>query len=182
MHFRRLAAMLMGAWLAGSVLVMLFTSRNLETVSEVIDRPAKEAIDTSIKLQSSDWRLMLNYHASEVNRWITSNWEIAELCLGVAVFLAVFFSPGGKHSVLLLCVMMIAITVFLHWFMTPQIERIGRSVQFVGPGVVSVARDRLRSLETGYWTGLMVKLILGLLTALLLLGRGRRRHRESDVD
>lgn len=184
MHFRRLAALMLGAWLGGSLIVTSFTSQNMRVVDEIIRTPAREAVDVMVKVQESEMRIMLAYHASEGNRWLVRNWEIAQLVLGVVLLVALLFSVGGNKYPIVLSVLMLSTVVFLHWFLTPQMETLSRSVEFINPDQVSVARDRLRSLQTGYSTAEWLKLALGLATAWGLLRRVRRRrsHNESGLE
>ena len=174
--------MLLGAWLAGSLLLITFTRQNARTVDEVVSAPAKEALDTFVKLETPQLKIFLNYHSSEVNRWLTRNWEIAELCLGSLMLVSLFLSADSKRVVMLLCFLMLATAIFLHWFMTPQIDKLARTVLFLPAGSDSVSLERLRSLETGYSTAATLKMALGFLAMILMLRRGRRSHRQVEAD
>jgi hypothetical protein len=178
MHFPRLAALALGAWLGGTLLVLLFSSQNVRLVNDLIRAPVKEAVDHMVKIQESELRLILNYHASEGNRWLRSNWELAELGLGVVLLLTLFFAPGGKRYLIIVSLLMIFAVVFQHWFLSPEIDRLSPAAGFDQPDAVSVARDRLRSLESGYWTSQALTLVLGLLLAAGLAKRSRR-HRQD---
>ncbi len=182
MHFRRLASLVLGGWLAGSLLLLAFTAQNVRVVDQLIRTPAKQAVDFMVKLQESDLRVLMNYHAQEVNNWARQSWEIAQLALGMALVLSLFFSTSGKRYTVLMCLLMICSVVFQHWFLTPQTQKLMQDTVFVKPDQLSVERDRLRSLDTGYRTTEIVKLGLGVVLAWGLLKRGRRRHHEADID
>ena len=181
MHFRRLASLVLGGWLAGSLLMMAFTSRNLTVVDELIRSPAKEAVDMMVKLQESEVRMLFNYHGAEVNSWAARTWEIAQLGLGLVLLVSLFFSVGGKRYTLILCLMMISSVAFQHWFLTPKMYQLTQATVFVKPDQLSVERDRLHSMQTGYTTTESLKLVLGLIMAWGLLKRGYRHQREGDV-
>ncbi len=181
MNFRRLAALTLGAWLGGSVLVAAFTAQNTALVESLLARPAREAVDVLVRVQPSDLRMLLAYHATEGNQWLRGHWEIAQLALGFVTLLALFLGTSRSGYSIVYCVLMIATVVFLHFFLTPQIQRLAVSVDFVRAEMVSLERDRLRSLETGYTIAESVKLILGTLTAISLLRRSRRRSRHDAI-
>jgi hypothetical protein len=184
MHFRRLAALVLGAWLGGSLLITTFTAQNKRFVDQILSTPALEAVDFMVKIQEADVRILLGYQASEGNRWLVRTWEVAQLALGAVLLVSLFLSVNGNKYPIVLCLLMIGTVVFLHWFLTPQMERLSRAVDFVKPGQISVARDRLRSLETGYSIAETLKLMLGLgaVWGLLLRARRRRGHREAELD
>ena len=172
----------MGAWLGGTLVVLLLSTQNVRLGNELIRTPAKEAVDTMVKVPESELRLLLNYHAAEGNRWLRSNWELAEVGLGVALLLSLFFAPGGKRYLIIVSLLMIFSTAFQHWFLTPEIDRLSPLAGFAQPDTVSVARDRLRSLESGYWTSQVLTLALGLLLAAGLVKRGHRRRQETEIE
>jgi hypothetical protein len=181
MHFRRFASLALGGWLAGSLLLIAITSHNVQVVESLVRTPAKAAAESMIRMQESDVRLLMAYHADDVNRWAYGVWEVTQMALGVAVLLGLLLSAGGKRYTTILCLMMIAAVIFQHWFVTPQTNRLAQTAIFVKPDQVSVERDRMASMQTAYLTTEGVKLLFGVLLAGGLLKRGRRR-RETDID
>ena len=182
MHFRRLAALVLGGWLAGSLLMLAFTDRNTSVVDELIRTPAKQSIGTMSKLPEAELRMLMNHHGETVNGWIRRSWEITQLVLGVVLLLSLFFSAGGKRYTMILCLMMTATAAFQHWFLTPKVDQLTQATVFAQPDKLVVQRDRLRSMQTGYTTTEALKLGVGVLLAWGLLKRGRRRQREAEVD
>jgi hypothetical protein len=182
MHFRRLASLILGGWLAGSLLALAFAAKNLGIVDELVRTPAKEAVDVMVKLQESEIRTLMNYHGEMVNRWVWRTWESAQFVLGAVLLMSLFFSIGGKRYTMILCLMMIASTAFQHWFLTPKVDQLTQATVFVKPDQLSVERDRLRSVQAGYSTTEALKVTIGILLAWGLLKRGRRRQRDSDVE
>ncbi|MFB3778766.1 MAG: hypothetical protein ACE141_14205 [Bryobacteraceae bacterium] len=181
MHFRRLASLALGGWLAGCALLLALTGQNIRAVDSLIRTPARTAVESMVKMQEADVRILMNYHADSVNQWAYDVWEIAQLFLGPAVLLGLFLSAGSKRYIMIPCLLMIGLVVFQHWFASPQRNRLAATAVFVQPDQVSVERDRLRSIETAYTTMEGIKLGVGFLLAWGLLKRGRRR-RESDID
>jgi MYXO-CTERM domain-containing protein len=181
MHTRRLAAIIMGAWLAGMLLMLVIPSRNLAAVDELLQTPSPKAKQILEKVEQVNARPLLIHYASGLNRWLVLNWERVQLGLGVALLLCLFFGVEGKRFTAVLCLLMLATVAFLHWFLTPEMGKLAEAVDFTLPGDPSVARDRLRSLQAGYSTTEGIKLVLGLLLAGGLLSR-RRRRRSVEVE
>jgi MYXO-CTERM domain-containing protein len=176
MHTRRLAAIILGAWLGGSLLMMAIPARNLASVDELLQAPSPKTKELLEKAEEANARPLLAHHASEVNRWMTRSWEQAQLGLGVALLLCLFFGIDGKRYTVVLCLLMLAAVAFLRWFLTPEMEKLAEAVDFAVPDQPLVARDRLWSLRTAYSITDTIKLALGLLLAAGLLSRRRRRH------
>ena len=181
MHFRRLASLAMGGWLAGSLLLIAITTQNVRVVERLVRTPSKTAAESMVRMQESDVRLLMNYHAEDLNRWAYGIWEVTQMVLGLAVLLSLFLSAGGKRYTMILCVIMISTVIFQHWFVTPQMGKLAQVATFVKSDQVSVERDRLVSMQSAYTTTEAVKIGLGVLLAWGLLKRGRRR-RETEID
>jgi hypothetical protein len=92
-----------------------------------------------------------------------------------------FFGSGAKRYAGVLCLLMLISVAFLHWFLSPQMEKHASAVEFLSTDAasVSVDRDRLRSLESGYQTTEGVKVLLGILVSVSLVRRRRRRSSAS---
>jgi len=64
----------------------------------------------------------------------------------------------------------------MHFFLTPEITRLGRAIDFVPPGTSSADRTRFWTLHGAYSGSELVKLGLGLVLEVLLV---RRRNRPA---
>lgn len=166
----------MGAWLAGMILILVVPTGNLASVDELLRTPSPKAKEILEKVEEASARPLLTHHASEFNRWLVRNWERVQLGLGAALLLSLLLGVEGKRYTAVLCLLMLAIVAFLHWFLTPEMEKLAEAVDFAVPSDPSGAGDRLRSLQAGYSTAESIKLVLGLLLAGGLLSRRRRRH------
>ena len=171
----------MGAWLAGMIFMLVLPARNLASMEELLQTPSPKAKQILEKVEEGNARPLLNHYASGLNRWLVRNWERVELGLGVALSLCLLLGVDGKRVTVLLCLLMLATVVFLHWFLTPEMEKLAQALDFVAPSDPSVARDRWQSLQTGYSTVEGIKLVLGLLLAGGLLSR-RRRRRSVEIE
>ena len=179
MHFRRLSAIALGAWMAGSLLVAAFRVENSRSADQLLRMPPREAVDALAKLPETEIRAVLLFHASETNLLMTRNWELTQFALGALLLVGFFFSPAGSKSMALMCGLMLASVAFLHWFLTPEMGNLARAAAFAQTPAEAVAQDRMRSLQTGYSTVEYLKLGIGCLLGFVLLKRARRTHRRS---
>ena len=53
------------------------------------------------------------------------------LGLGVALLLCLFLGVEGKRFPVVLCLLMLATVASLHWFLTPEMEKLAAAVDFV---------------------------------------------------
>jgi len=182
MHLKRLASLILGIWLGGSLAVLWFTETNRFTPERLFRTPSTAAIDLMVKLPQEELRTFLDYQAAEVNRSITRQWEWAQLVLGAIVLILLTLSVSGNRYPAVLSLLMVITVAFLHWFMTPQMEKLGRATDFLPAQQISEQRDRLHSLETGYRTADSIKILLGLVAAGGLIRRRSRSQREIETD
>jgi len=106
MHIRRLAAFLLGAWLAGSFFMVLGAAHNLAAVERVLASPPRQ-VGLSVELLSEPVaRNFFRYQANELNRWYFESWEWTQIVLGVAL-LGALIASGRRRQVLLLCGLML---------------------------------------------------------------------------
>jgi hypothetical protein len=161
--------------------MLVLPERNLASVDDLLQTPSPKAARLLEKIEGDNARPLLIHHASELNRWLVRNWERVQLGLGVALLLALFLGVEGKRFTGVLCLLMLATVVFLHWFLTPEMEKLAATVDFVMPSEPSVARDHWRSLQAGYATAEGIQLVLGLLLAGGLLS-SRRRRRSVEIE
>jgi hypothetical protein len=157
-------------------------ARNLASVDELLRAPSPKAGRLIQKIEEVNAWPLLNHHASEVDRWLSRSWEQIQLGLGVILLLCLFFGAEGKRYTVVICLLMLAAVAFLHWFLTPEMEKLAEAVDFALPGQPSVARDRLWSLKSGYSITETIKLILGALMAGGLLLKHRHRHPSAETD
>lgn len=182
MHYRRLACLLLGAWLAGSLFMIMVATQNFRAVDRLLESPSPRAAKQIQALGKSEARLFLRYQVSEQNRWYFEAWERAQLVLGVLLMLAFLLGAETRPSMLVLSAVMLAAVALQHWLMTPEIVRLGRMIDFLPAVKVSAARARFWNFHTAYSTTEVIKLVLGLLLTGRLLVRRRRRTPEVSDD
>ncbi len=181
MHYRRLASLLVGAWLSGSFLIMAVATHNFRGVDRLLEAPSARAAPLLREL-GQDARPLLRYQVSELNRWYFQMWERTQLVLGIAVLAVLLFRAEGKPSMLVLSSLMLLSTAAMHWLITPEIIRLGRSIDFLPETAFSEERNRFWGLHTTYTIIEIVKVGAGLALAAMLLRRRKRRAEKAEEE
>ncbi len=173
MHFHRLAALLLGAWLGGSVFMDMVATQNFQSVDRLLTAPPMQVAERVQALGGHDAaRVFLRYQVSEQNRWYFQVWERVQIALGAALLLVLAFGAGPKRLALLIMVLMLAMVIVMHFFLTPEITRLGRTFDFAP----AADRTRFWTLHGMYSAGELIKLGLGIVLAVRLLLRTKTRQ------
>lgn len=171
MHFRRLAALLLGAWLGGSVFMDMVATQNFRSVDRLLVAPPAQAAERIQALGGHDAaRVFLRYQVSEQNRWYFESWERTQIMLGTALFLVLVFGTVPNRLTLLITLLMLAMVLLMHYFLTPEITRLGRAADFAP----AADRTRFWTFHGMYSAGELVKLGLGIVLGVRLLRRAKR--------
>lgn len=163
-------------------------TENFRSVDQLLGAPAHAAADSIQRLGGRDQaRVFLRYQVSEQNRWYFDTWERAQIGLGIVLILVLLFGTAPDRMLLSLTLAMLGIVLLMHFFLTPEIVRLGRAIDFAPPGTPSGDRTRFWAFHGAYSASELVKLAAGLAAALLLVRRTRRaqpaeadRVHESD--
>ena len=129
-QYRRLSALLLGAWLGASILTDLAVTRNFQTVDRFLDVPGSPGASIQLnEIGRARTRLVLRRNASEENNWIFLNWERLEFAIGGALFLLLLFGARPpQKSLLSVSLVLLAILAAEHFLLTPRITGLGRLV------------------------------------------------------
>ncbi len=128
-QFRRLTALLLGAWLSGGILTDVAVTENFRTIDTFLQTPGNIAASTELNRIGRDReRLLLRRNAGEENTWIFVNWERVEVVIGGLLFLLLLFGGQPRKLMLGLCVTMIAIVAVQHFLLVAPIADIGRRI------------------------------------------------------
>lgn len=184
MHFRRLASLILGAWLAGCVFMDMVATQNFHAVDRMLASPPAAAAKQIQEMGGpGQARVLLRYQASEINRLFFENWERVQLFLGFLLFMIFLFgSNSGKFS-LFCSVAMLLIVVAERFAMTPFMIRLGRAIDFPPADAVSSQRSQFWALHTAYSATEMVKIAIGAALAVkLVLWAGRKSRVRDKID
>jgi len=175
MHFRRFAALLLGVWLAGSVFMDMVATQNFRSVDRLLAAPPPQIAERVQAMGGHDLaRVFLRYQASELNRAYFDNWERAQIVLGAVLFLVLLFGSPPNRLMLLLTLLMLGLVLLMHFYLTPEITRLGRTIDFVSPGTPSPNRTGFWTFHGAYSACELLKFGLGTVLAVLLVRRRRR--------
>jgi len=182
MHWNRIAAFFLGAWLLGSLFMAFVATENFATVDRVLNSPPVAGTKVIQTMGAESARFLLRYLAGEENRGFFEAWELTQLVLGLA--LVVLFVTLRHPALAGFAVGLLILTAFQHWRITPELVVLGRSNEFLARGAQSaLARSQFGKLHAAYGVIEGLKLLFTLVIAAFLFPmRGRRRRRRVQVD
>jgi hypothetical protein len=128
-QYRRLSALVLGAWLGASVITDVAVTQNFQAVDRFLEAPGDPV--TSARLNAigrAQERLILRRNAAEENNWLFLNWERVEFFIGGGLFLLLLFGDRPQKLMLGLSLALILILGAEHFFLTPRITELGRTV------------------------------------------------------
>ena len=176
MHYSRIGAWILGAWLAGSAFMAFVATQNFRRAEEVLSAPPPEIGRIIQTAGSADSRLLLRHLVGEQNRFYFNSWELAQFALGLVLCGILFLEPNNR-KLLGFAGPMLGLTAFTHFIMTPELIWLGRVIEFQPPS--SPQRDQFWRLHVMYGVMEVVKILLGAVLAGLLF-RMRRRVRQKE--
>jgi hypothetical protein len=179
-HTRRLSSFILGAWLAGSILVGLIAIQGIRSPSLVLSAPIEPAGKLIDKLGYENAALLLRHAAAEQTRFLEYKWEEAELLLGLALLACLFLGTQRRVLPLALCGIMLVLVLFQHFGVTNEMAYRGRITDFP-PGNTAVGPvTRMLLLQQVYFSVEVMKLVAGgVLASFLFMFRTGRRSRKS---
>jgi hypothetical protein len=181
-QFHRFAALLLGAWLAGCLFMDLVATGNFRSVDRALAAPPAQFAQEIQAFGGHDTaRIFLRHLVSEQNRQYFAAWEQVQIVLGAALFLVLVFGTDASRLALLLALLMLAFVLVMHFFLTPEITRLGRAIDFVPPGAPSGERTRFWVFHGAYSASELLKLGLGIVLAVLVV-RGRKKLQPAQID
>lgn len=175
-QYRRLAALVLGAWLGAGVFADFAVVQNFATADRFLAAPGNILAATELaKIGRERERVMLRRNAGEENNFIFLNWERAELAIGAVLLGLLAFGGRPDKFTLGLTLAMLSIVAGQHFFLTPQVTDLGRRIADLPPN------DPLNAtfwLYHGVYSGVeILKLLLGGGLALRLsLRRAEKQH------
>lgn len=175
-QYRRLSALLLGAWLGASILTDVAVTQNFQTVDRFLEAPGN--LGTSAQLNAigrARERVILRRNAAEENNWIFLNWERLEFAVGTGLFLMLLFGGRPRKTMLGLSLFMLAIVGAEHFLLTGRITDLGRVVD----DLPATAPDYKTFWALhGIYSGLdILKMLVGIVLAARLVIR-RKPDRE----
>src|SRR5207247_7904477 len=93
MKIQHLCCTLLGAWIAGSLFMIMVATQSLRSVDRLLAAPGRAGAQVETMGHDAA-RAFLRYQVSEQNRWYFETWEKIQLALAVAL-LAIVFRRGA---------------------------------------------------------------------------------------
>jgi len=156
----RLALVVMGAWLMGSICTSIVATENFYTIDRLLAARTNPAFGSAIdRLGSPAGRDLLRYLSSELNRLYFQMWNVAQIALGGV---ALWLTAGRTRRAV--AVMLAIVALMLVWLM-PAIVSLGRSLDFVPRDPAPPGMQRFWILHAAYTSLEMIKLFVGVLVA-----------------
>jgi hypothetical protein len=182
MHIRRLAALLLGAWLFTGAFLFVVTIHNMQATDRLLIAPPRMAGLSIEALGESTARTFLRFYSSELNRWYFDVWEIVQIGLGVCLAAALLSDGRRRRSGVVLCSLMLVAVVILHFAIAPELNRLGRVLDFFPAHRPTPDRQRYATFQTAYFVFEGIKVLFGLIllsSLLRLYGRTSKRNPEE---
>ncbi len=180
MHIRRLAALLLGAWLLTGAFLILVRIHNMQFVDRLLAAPPRMAGMSIEALGQATARTFLRFYSSELNRWCFDTWEIVQLGLGAALIIVLIVGGSRRFGIVLGSLMLVTV-VILHFAIAPELNRVGRVLDFFPAHRATPDRARYANFRTAYAVVEGIKFSFGLmlLSSLLRLHGGHSKTSKA---
>ena len=195
---QRVALVLMGAWLAGTVCMSVVATENFYTIDRLLAGSPNAAFAAAVeRLGQPQARELLRYLSSELNRLYFQLWNVAQLAIGVVVLWLLAGSgkrdqadaqtedPGDRRrlgpfgpAVWGVVAMLASVVLMLVW-LTPAIVSLGRSLDFVPRDPPPPGMQRFWVLHAAYTSLEMIKLVAGIVVT-VWIARPPRMHESGN--
>src|SRR4051812_45116595 len=97
MNIRCFASWLLGAWIAGSLFMIMVATQNFRSVDRLVAAPGSAASRVE-QMGPAEARTFLRYQVSEQNRWYFETWEKVQLAIG-AILLVVAWTKLSDRRI-----------------------------------------------------------------------------------
>jgi len=179
-HSTRLATFLLGAWIAGSLLLDLVSLQNLRLAGQLLNSaipPASEILQNAGREQM---RLLLHHFAAEQYRYYFSLWGLIQIPGALLLAAVLYFAAEKRIMPQLLCGLMLVLVLF-QFAIDPELIYRGREADFP-PGSQSLGTQARGWVLTEIWIGVeVVKLLMGAgLANYMFAFKSRRRTRRTE--
>ena len=182
MDLTRIATLLLGAWIGGSVFMDMVATQNFRSVDRLLSSPPASVAQRVQAMGGHDAaRAFLRYQASELNRQYFTTWEDAQIALGL-LLICILFLAGHRDGVTIwLPSLMLAVTLLMHFWLTPVITRLGRGMDFMPAGQAS-SSTQFWVFHGAYSALELIKLGWGVALGIwLMLPRKNKQFKETGL-
>jgi hypothetical protein len=180
MHARRFACMLLGFWLAGSMVMTFIAADSANSAGRLLRDHGPAASLRIGAMGQEEARIMLAYPVRQQVRWWLGEWGNLELALGAFFFLFLLFGTREGKLALSATLGIYAIVLFERFFTLPQMLYLGAQMDFVAVNVVIPERNELIAVQNAF-TGVEIFKALAILgLGVYMIARARRSSHSWD--
>lgn len=164
--------------------MVLVVLENLHSADLVLVSPL-EPVGNMIKtLGLEQMTLLLRHHAAEQTRSLYYLWEQAQIVLGLALGICLYFATQKRVLSLALCGVMLGLVMFQFWAITPELSYRGRMTDFPPGSGANSAIVRTLLLYQMMVVSEGLKMVVGgvLASYLFVFRTSRKRSSRREVD
>jgi len=165
--------------MAGGLFLEFLAANNLRTVDNTLRDPQPSAAIRILKLGAADSRMLLRYQAAEQNRAAFETWENVQLLGSLLFFFYLLFATTEDKFALGLALLLVLVVVVQRFLLTPEMNGLGRLLDFVPESTASPYRGRFSALDSTYIGVEIGKGVAQLGLVAMVMSRSRRRSRHS---
>jgi hypothetical protein len=177
-HTRRISTFLLGGWIGCSIFMAFVVLQSLHSASLVMGSPLEPVAKIAKTLGSDQLELLLKHHAAEQTRNLYYVWEEAQIMVGLALGICLYFATQKRLLSLVLCGIMLGVVMFQFFAITPELSFRGRETDFAA-GQASASLIRALILYQMLMVSEGVKLVVGGVLASYLFSFQTSRKRTS---
>jgi hypothetical protein len=166
-------------WLAGGLVLEFVAAGNFRAVDRTIHDPQPSAAIRILKLGAADSRMLLRYQAAEQNRAAVEAWENVQLLGSLLFFFYMLFATTEDKFALGVALLLVVVVALQRFLLTPELNGLGRLLDFVPDSAPSPYRGRFGNLEATYLGVEIGKSVAQLGLAAMVMSGARRRSRHS---
>ncbi len=157
---------------------------NLHSASLVIAAPVEPVSRILSTLGQEPVEQLLRHHAAQQTRNLLYSWGKAQLALGLALGICLYFAAQKRVFSLVLCAIMLTVVTVQYFAVIPELSFLGREADFAQSGAVSTPTVRLLILYQMLLISEGLKLVVGgiLASYLFTFRTSRRRAGQTRSD
>jgi hypothetical protein len=183
MFSRRLAIYLLGVWMGCCMLVDALALEGHRIATRILDIPIIEAKTALTKAGDAPIGPLLHHLASEQVRATLQSWESAQLVLALLMLVLLVFTDQRKILAIAATALMGLLALLQHYGVTPDLNVLGRSVDFMAESASFSTRAQIWTLTQIYGVLETAKLAVGGVLASYLFAMEstvkRSKHRRT---
>ncbi len=169
MHTRRFGAFIIGMWLMGAILMWFSVSQSTMNVERLFSNPPQQVQKEINDMGSDVARQVFRYQASLFTRRVQETWEIIQLGILGALLATSILTAHRSRVVVGATSLMILFVVLQAFYLTPTMNGLARSYDFLPPTAALREREAFSSFQTWHTVLSVLKgiLALGIVSRLL---------------